>query len=426
MAGFSAPRGTQDILPSATPRWQYIEQKIREICRLFGFKEIRTPTFEETELFIKQTGETTDIVAKEMYTFTDKGDRSLTLRPEGTPGTARAYIEHNLTADAPVSKLYYLGRIFRYERPQAGRYREHNQFGVEMLGSGDPMADAEVISLAWQFFKSLGINDLELKLNSIGGAEDRPAYREALRAYAEPSLAQLCPTCQERYEKNPLRMLDCKVPSCKDIFKDAPGPIEYLCDECKEHFGTLQRYLKELGIPFKIDPRLVRGLDYYTRTIFEFQSSSLGAQNTVCGGGRYDNMIEQMGGPPTPALGFGLGIERLLLTLETLGIDLPVDEKPDVFVAAMGDAAKEITIRLLRDLRINGVSTEADFTNRSCKSQMKLANKLGAKYVLLIGDDEVAQGVVTIRDMLTKEQRQVTLDRAVEEISRVPSDKCQV
>jgi histidyl-tRNA synthetase len=418
MAKFSAPRGTQDILPIATPRWQYIENKIREICRLFDFKEIRTPTFEETELFVKETGETTDIVTKEMYTFDDRGGRSLTLRPEGTPGTARAFIEHNLTAELPVAKLYYLGRIFRYERPQAGRYREHNQFGIEMLGSGDPSADAEVISLAWQLLKTLGINDIELKLNSIGGPEDRPAYRDALRAYAEPFVAKLCPTCQDRYEKNPLRMLDCKVPQCKELLANAPAPVDYLCDDCKMHFETLQRYLNDLGIKYVIDPRLVRGLDYYTRTIFEFQTPHLGAQNTVCGGGRYDNMIENMGGPSTPALGFGMGIERLLLTLEKLGIDIDIDTNPEVFVAALGEPAREVAVKLLFNLRSRGISAETDFIGRSLKSQMKLADKYGAKVVLIIGEDEVNQGVVTFRDMLSKEQRQIPIDKIVDTIGR--------
>lgn len=416
MARFSAPRGTQDVLPIASPRWQYVEGKFREICRLFDFKEIRTPTFEETELFRRHTGETTDIVNKEMYTFEDRGGRSLTLRPEGTPPTVRAYLEHNLGAELPVVKLYYINRIFRYERPQAGRYREHNQLGVEMIGSADPSADAEVISLAWQILASLGLRDVELRLNSLGGPEDRPTYREAIRAFAEPFLSELCPMCQERYEKNPLRMLDCKVPSCKELLKDAPGPVEYMCDECREHFSTLQRYLTSLGIRFVLDPRLVRGLDYYTRTIFEFQTPHLGAQNTICGGGRYDTMVEEMGGPPTPALGFGMGIERLLLTIEKLGITLDVDTKPGVFVAALGTAAREVAVKVLADLRSRGISAEADFTGRSLKSQMKLADKYGAKFVLIIGEDEVQKGVVMLRDMLAKEQREVAVDQVAEAI----------
>ncbi|HPP75600.1 MAG TPA: histidine--tRNA ligase [Armatimonadota bacterium] len=413
MSRFSAPRGTQDILPSATPRWQFIESKIRETCRLYGFNEIRTPTFEETELFIKHTGESTDIVNKEMYTFTSRGGQSLTLRPEGTPGTVRAYLEHNLGANLPVAKLYYLSRIFRYERPQAGRYREHNQFGVEMIGSAEPLADAEVISLAWQLFKSLGLTDIELKLNSLGGPEDRPAYRQALREYAEPILEELCPTCKERYDKNPLRMLDCKVPTCRELLANAPGPVDFLCAVCKEHFETLQKYLDSLGINYTVDPRLVRGLDYYTRTVFEFQTPHLGAQNTICGGGRYDNMIEEMGGPPTPALGFGIGLERLLLTLEGHDIELPGVPKPQVFVAALGTAAKEVTVKLLAELREAGVATETDYTGRSLKAQMKLADKYDAKIVLIIGEDEVSQGVVTLRDMLSKEQRQIPIKQVL-------------
>lgn len=416
MTKFSAPRGTQDILPISTPRWQYVENKFREICGLYDFREVRTPTFEETELFIKQTGETTDIVTKEMYTFTDRGGRSLTLRPEGTPAAARAYIEHNLGAEFPVVKLYYIGRIFRYERPQSGRYREHNQFGCEMFGSADPSADAEIISLAWQFLQSLGINDIELKLNSLGGPEDRPVYREAIRAYAEPILSKLCPTCQNRYETNPLRMLDCKDPTCQELLKDAPGPSDYLCDDCKDHFETLQKYLAALGIEFTVDSRLVRGLDYYTRTVFEFQSKHLGAQNTVCGGGRYDNMLEQMGGPSTPALGFGMGVERLLLTMTELGIEIPVDNHPDVFVATMGVQAREMAVKLLSDLRKNGIAAQTDYNSRSLKSQMKLADKYKVNFVLMIGEDEVNQGVVTLRDMQSKEQRQIPLENVVEAI----------
>lgn len=416
MARFSAPRGTQDILPIATPRWQYIEGKFREITRLYGFKEIRTPTFEETELFARHTGETTDIVTKQMYTFEDRGGRSLTLRPEGTPPTVRAYLEHNLSAELPVSKLYYFGRIFRYERPQSGRYREHNQLGVEMIGSVDPSADAEVISLAWQFLTSVGIKDVELRLNSIGGPEDRPAYREAIRQFAEPFVGELCPTCQIRYEKNPLRMLDCKVPRCKELLANAPGTTDLLCDECREHFETVQRYLDALGVRYVLDPRLVRGLDYYTRTIFEFQTPHLGAQNTICGGGRYDTMVEEMGGPPTPSLGFGLGIERLLLTMEKLGITDGVDTKPDVFVASIGTAARGVAVKLLAELRGRGIASETDFTGRSLKAQMKLADKFGSKLVLIIGEDEVAQGVVTLRDMLSKEQRHVPAESVTEVI----------
>lgn len=418
MTRFSAPRGTQDILPSSTPRWQFIENKFREICRLFGFREIRTPTFEETELFTRHTGQTTDIVTKQMYTFTDQGGRSLTLRPEGTPPTVRAYLQHNLGAEPPVTKLYYFGRIFRYERPQAGRYREHNQLGVEMIGSSDPAADAEVISLAWKFFKDLGITGVELKLNSIGGPEDREAYREALRTYSAPFVGELCPTCQVRYDQNPLRMLDCKVERCKELLADAPAIVNTLCEDCTAHFETVKQYLTALGIPYVLDPHLVRGLDYYTRTIFEFQTPHLGAQNTICGGGRYDNMIEEMGGPPTPSLGFGLGLERLLLTLEKLGITLEVETKPDVFVASMGSDAKKVALKLLSDLRDKGIAAETDFTGRSLKSQMKLADKLGVNFVLIIGEDEVQKGVVSVRDMQAKEQHEVPMDQVADIINR--------
>jgi len=417
MARFSAPRGTQDILPGTSPRWQYIEGRFREICRLYGFSEIRTPTFEETELFARHTGETTDIVKKQMYTFTDRGGRSLALRPEGTPPTVRAYLEHNLGAKSPVAKLFYFGRIFRYERPQAARYREHNQLGVEMIGSADPMADAEVISLAWQFLGSLGLAEVELKLNSIGGPEDRPAYREAIRNCARPFVNELCPSCQVRYETNPLRMLDCKEPRCRELLAGAPSTVDYLCDDCRQHFEKVRRYLTALAIRYEVDPHLVRGLDYYTRTIFEFQTPLLGAQNTICGGGRYDTMVEDMGGPPTPALGFGLGIERLLLTLERFGADLPEEPKPDVFVATLGDTAREAAVKVLAELRGRGMPAETDFTGRSLKAQMKLADKLGVKFVLIIGEDEAKQGVVTLRDMLAKEQRRVAMEKVVESVT---------
>ncbi len=419
MAKFSAPRGTQDILPSATPHWQFVEERIRSTCRLFGFGEIRTPTFEETDLFVKQTGETTDIVTKEMYTFTDRGGRSLTLRPEGTPPTARAYIEHNLGASRPVTKLYYIARNFRAERPQAGRYREHNQFGVEMFGSSDPIADVEVISLAWQILNSLGIADVELRLNSIGCPDDRVAYREALRSFAEPIVGDLCPTCQERYEKNPLRMLDCKNPDCQRLLQAAPGPVDFLCQDCRTHFEILQRFLRMLGVSFVLDPRLVRGLDYYTGTVFEFQTPLLGAQNTICGGGRYDNMIEQMDGSPTPALGFGMGLERLLLSLEKQGAEIGQSAALDAFVAPHGDEALDIAVRVLSELRRHGISAETEYTGKSLKAQMKLADKLNAKCVMIIGEDELSRREVTLRDMQTKEQRSVSIDDTVDAVTQL-------
>jgi histidyl-tRNA synthetase len=418
MSKFSAPRGTQDVLPSATPRWQYVESKFREICGLYGFREISTPTFEETELFTRHTGATTDIVTKQMYTFEDRGGRSITLRPEGTAPAVRAYIEHNLSAEFPVTKLYYTGRIFRYERPQAGRYREHNQLGIEMLGACDPMADAEVISMAWQFFKALGVRQPRLLLNSVGGPEDRPVYREALQKYAEPFREELCPTCQGRYETNPLRMLDCKSERCRELLANAPSVVEYLCDDCKAHFDAVQKHLTSLGIDFELNPHLVRGLDYYTRTVFEFIAPSLGAQDTICGGGRYDTMVEEMGGPPTPALGFGMGIERLLLTIEKLGIELPVDSRPDVFVAPLSEEAREIAVTLLSKLRGLGIASETDYTGKSLKAQMKLADKYGVKFVLIIGEDEVKQGTVALRDMRSKEQRHVPIDQVVETVQR--------
>ena len=413
---YSAPRGTADILPKESPRWQYVESKFRDICRLYGYNELRTPTFEETELFTRSVGEHTDIVSKEMYTFLDKGGRSMTLRAEGTAPIVRAFVQHKLYGEQPVSKFYYITSVFRYERPQAGRYREHHQVGIEAFGSPDPALDAEVISFGIQYLDSLGIKGCELKINSVGCPGCAPQYKEALRQAVQPYLADMCETCQVRYNTNPLRMLDCKVPHCRELTVNAPSIMEYLCQECDDHLKAVLHYLDDFGIIYTLDPRLVRGLDYYTKTAFEIQSSELGAQNTIIGGGRYDGLVTEMGGPPTPAVGFGSGIERTLILMGIQGIEIPVDTHPSVFVATLGDAPREEGIKLLAELRRAGIAAEADYAGKSLKAQMKAADREQARLVAIIGDDELSRGLVKLRNMETKEETDVPLDQAVERI----------
>jgi len=417
MTEYAAPRGTRDVLPDDSPRWQYVEEIFKKTCGLYGYREIRTPTFEHTELFTRNLGEATDVVSKEMYTFEDRGGRSITLRPEGTAPTVRAYVQHNLGATLPVNKVYYIGRIFRYERPQAGRYREHTQLGIEAFGSIDPAVDAEIISMAAQFFKSIGIKDFELKLNSIGCMNCRPKYREALLEFAKQRVDKLCPSCLQRYEQNPMRMLDCKNPDCKNLLEEAPKLPDYLDEECAEHFNKVKEYLSLLGIEYEIDPYLVRGFDYYTKTAFEFISSELGAQNAIGGGGRYDNMVAEIGGQPTPAMGFGLGIDRLMLAIDALGIELPVDASTTAFFATMGTEAHEAALKLLAELRQSGISADMDYTGRSLKAQMKIADKLGSKYVIILGEDEVANKIATVRCMSTSEQKSVPFADLVDELA---------
>lgn len=418
---YSAPRGTQDILPKDVSRWQFVENYFRERCRLYGYRELRTPTFEETELFKRSVGEHTDIVGKEMYTFTDKGDRSLTLRPEGTAPVVRAFVEHKMYGELPVNKVYYISSIFRYERPQAGRYREHHQFGIEAIGSSDAAIDAEVVSFAASFLSGLGIENIQLKINSVGCSECRPSYREALRNSVKPYLAELCGNCQTRYEANPLRMLDCKVPECRELTAGVPNIVNHLCEDCAGHFASVLGYLDRLGIGYTQDTRLVRGFDYYTKTAFEFVSGELGAQNTVCGGGRYDGLVEELGGPATPAIGFGMGIERLLAILEAQGIEIPSDSHPAVFVATLGDKPREAGIKLLAELRAAGIAAEADYSGKSLKSQMKSADREQANLVVIIGEDELSGGIVKVRDMATKEETDVPIDGAVEKIRGILS-----
>lgn len=416
MTQYSAPRGTQDILPMETPRWQFVEEKFRGMCHLHGYHELRTPTFEETELFTRSIGEHTDIVSKEMYTFPDRAGRSMTLRAEGTAPVVRAYLQHKLYGIQTVSKFYYITSVFRYERPQAGRFREHHQVGVEALGSQDPAIDAEVIALGTQYLAALGIGGTELRVNSVGCPKCAPHYKDVLRKAVEPFLADMCETCLVRYNTNPLRILDCKVPQCRTVMQSVPGICDHLCEECADHFGNVLRYLDKLGIRYTLDPKLVRGLDYYTKTAFEIVSKELGAQNTVIGGGRYDGLVEEMGGPPTPAVGFGSGIERTLLIMEAQNIGIPAPLRATVFLATLGDEPRRAGIRLLAELRKAGISAETDYSGKSLKAQMRAADREGADLVVIVGEEELNRGMAKIRDMRSKEERDIPLDEATDHI----------
>lgn len=413
---YHAPRGTLDILPDTSYLWQYVEGKWRDLCHLYGYREIRTPIFEETELFTRSIGEATDIVSKEMYTFEDRSGRSLTLKPEGTAPVVRAYLEHGLHAQGTVAKLYYITPFFRYERPQKGRYRQAHQFGAEIIGTPDPTADAELLAMILHFFRTLGVPEgrIELHLNTLGCPICRPAYRDAIQAFGREHYTQLCDTCQVRVERNPLRILDCKVPSCQPVLNQAPPIDPYLCDECRAHFERLQSLLKALDVPYVRNTRLVRGFDYYTRTTFEVLAQGLGAQNAVCGGGRYDGLVEECGGPPTPALGVGIGVERTLLLLQELGVPLPEPPRPMVYVVAMGEEARPVALQLAQHLRSAGIATELDLEGRSPKAQMKLADRSGALYALLLGEQELAQGVVTVRHLQTREQHTIAQNTLIE------------
>lgn len=409
------PKGTKDMLPSEAYKWHYVERIARQTAANFGFKEIRTPMFEHTELFLRGVGETTDIVNKEMYTFDDKGGRSMTLRPEGTAGVARCFIENGLAQGVMPMKAYYIASVFRYEKPQNGRLREHHQFGVECYGSDSPSADAEIIALADTFLRNAGLESLELNLNSIGCPTCRAAYNKALKEYIGENLHCMCGQCQTRFEKNPLRILDCKEEKCKAITKNAPKILDFLCDDCKAHFEAVQSILTDLGIKFTINPGIVRGLDYYTRTVFEFVSTDIGSQGTVCGGGRYNNLVEEVGGKPTPAVGFGLGLERLLLVLENTNSLKAEEESVEYYFAPLGDNAKALSRKIVFELRRKGVSAETDIMDRSVKAQMKYADKIGAKFVIVIGDDEIEKGVVSVKNMAdgTTEERTIESLRAL-------------
>ncbi len=407
---YNAPRGTTDILPAEQAYWRFVEQKAAHVCQLFGYQRIDLPIFEDTGLFVKGTGETTDIVQKEMYTFEDLGGNSLTLKPEGTPSVCRAYLEHGFNNLPQPVKLYYFSPIFRYERPQAGRYRQHYQFGIEALGEADAVMDAEVINIAWQFLALLGLKRSNLFINSIGCPQCRPTHHKALREYYTGRVDNLCPDCKIRLERNVLRLLDCKQPGCQAIAMGAPKSIDYLCVECDDHFQKLQSYLTLLAIPFSVNPQLVRGLDYYARTVFEIQPEEEKSQSTLVGGGRYDGLIETLGGKPTPGIGFGCGFERIILNLKKEGIIVPQVPSPQVFIAFMGENACQEAIKLTAALRNADIRVVMATSPKSLKAQLRHANNLGIPKAVIIGEDEVKSGVVVLRDMETSQQSTIKPD----------------
>ena len=407
-----APRGTQDILPGESEHWQAIEKVLREEAALHGFHEVRTPVFEHTELFQRSVGDTTDVVQKEMYTFQDKGNRSITLRPEGTAGAARALLEHGLYAAALPQKFWYETSCYRYEKAQKGRLREFHQFGIEMYGSSDALADAEIISIADSILKRLGIRGLTLELNSIGCPECRAAYTKALQEYFGQYKEQLCETCLSRLDRNPMRLLDCKVETCHKIAEKAPSILDYLCEDCKSHFEKVKAALDALGIAYKINDRIVRGLDYYTRTVFEFTTNELGSQGTVCGGGRYDGLIQELGGPEVPALGFAMGLERLLLLMEAQQIEFPCPKTCDLYIASLGDTARQKSFVMASKLRTCGIAAAFDDLGRGLKAQMKYANKIGARYSMVLGDDELSEGKAQVKNMTSGEKQELPLNES--------------
>lgn len=408
-----AIKGTKDVLPNESYKNQYIEATCLGVAENFGYKEMRTPVFEHTELFQRGVGDTTDVVQKEMYTFDDKGGRSITLRPEGTAGAARAFLENGLSNEALPQKICYLISCYRYEKPQAGRLREFHQFGIECFGATSPLADAEMISLAKQIFDELGVKDLHLEINSIGCPECRAEYHKALKEYFSQYKDKLCDTCNDRLERNPMRILDCKSPVCSEIAKGAPVVLDYLCDECREHFQKVKSYLDAANIEYIVNPQIVRGLDYYTKTVFEFVSDAIGSQGTVCGGGRYDGLLEELGGQHTPSLGFAMGLERLQLVMEAQGCNFPEPSRPDLFIVAMGEKATLKAVEIAKDMRDEGFSVVYDLNGRSLRAQMKYADKLGAKFNVVIGDNEVENKVVSLKDMSTGESSEINLDTFV-------------
>ncbi len=408
---YQAPRGTTDILPQEQPYWRFVEQKAVSVCQLYGYERIDNPAFEDTGLFVRTVGSGTDIVEKEMYTFEDKGGDSITLRPEGTAPVCRAYLEHGLHNLPQPVKLYYLASIFRYERPQAGRYRQHHQFGYEAIGDDDPVLDAEVIDMAWQLFLSLGLKRLSLNLNSIGCKECRPGYLARLKEYYADHIGELCPDCKVRLERNPLRLLDCKNRVCQQMAESVPKSIDYLCPPCEEHFSQLKKYLGLLSLPFVVDHLLVRGLDYYTRTVFEVQPEKGGAQSTLGGGGRYDDLIEELGGKPAPAVGFAAGIERIILNLKKQGVAVPTLPGPQVFIAYLGEAAGDEAMKLASALRRADVGVIESTGGRSLKAQLRQADNLGVRHTVIIGEQELQAGMAVLRDMTTSEQKDVPFDQ---------------
>lgn len=408
-------KGTEDVLPKQSYRWQFIEKIMREESKAYGFKEIRTPVFEHTELFARGVGQTTDVVQKEMYTFTTKGGESVTLRPEGTAGAARAVLEHALDNEGLPIKASYFVSCYRYEKPQAGRLREFHQFGLEEYGTQSPAADAELICAAQSVLDRLGLDQIHLELNSIGCPECRAKYNQALREYFGQFKDRLCDTCLSRLEKNPMRLLDCKSPQDQELAKDAPKITDYLCEECENHFSEVKRYLDSAGVEYTVNPKIVRGLDYYTKTVFEFVTDCIGAQGTVCGGGRYDGLIEELGGKHMPSLGFAMGLERLLMVMDAQGITIPDDDKCALYIATMGDDAKVKAFELLRRVRECGLIAETDVVGRGLRAQMKYADKIGAKYSLVLGDNELNENKAKVKNMETGEQTELALDESFAE-----------
>ncbi len=409
-----SPKGTRDILPSEVQTWQWVEQIARSVFGTYGYQEIRTPIFESTDLFVRGVGDTTDIVEKEMYTFSDRGNRSVSLRPEGTASVVRAMLQNRLMEGASVLKFYYIGQMFRYDRPQAGRYREFWQVGIEAFGADSPAIDAEIIAAGHQFFSTLGIKDLTLHLNSIGDPLCRPKYLEDLTAYAKEHLDELCGKCYARHERNPMRILDCKESGCRAVVANAPLLPNYLCDACRENFDMVKSYLDELEIDYHEDPYVVRGLDYYSRTAFEFTAGGLGAQNAIGGGGRYDYLAEEIGGAATPGIGFALGMDRIIIALEAQEVTVPTSVPVDVYFTVLGDAAMPTALRLAQELRENGVKTDLEFKGRGLRAQMRTANKLNAQYVVMIGEDEINNEAATVRDMASGDQQSVPFKQLVE------------
>lgn len=411
------PKGTQDILPEDILKWYYIEDMIREILNKYGYKEIRTPFFEYTDLFVRGIGESTDIVTKEMFTFSDRKGRSLTLRPEGTAPVIRAYLENNMDRISKVTKLFYLGPMFRCEKPQAGRFRQFNQFGIEVIGTKSSAADAEVILTVLEIYGKLGLKNLEILINSVGCKKCRVDYVQKLKEYLKGKKDFLCSECKERYSKNPLRVLDCKRDSCKKIIEAAPMITRNLCQECESHFTEVKKFLDDQKIVFHEDPRLVRGLDYYTKTAFEIISGGLGAQNAIGGGGRYDDLAEELGGKYTPAVGFAAGIERMIIAMDQQKIEWPVEKRLDIFVIKVDEKNKDTAFRLLQEIRNADLSADMDYSGGSLKSQMRIANKIGARYTVIVGEEELSKNMVILRNMQTKEQKEVKIDNLIDELS---------
>lgn len=404
--------GAEDVLPKNSYKWQLVEDIMRSEAQAYGYKEIRTPVFEHTELFQRGVGDTTDVVQKEMYTFNTKGGTSITLRPEGTAGAARALLENAIYNEGLPVKVYYFDSCYRYEKKQANRYREFHQFGIELFGAESPMADAEIISLASTLFDRLGVVDLQLEINSIGCPVCRAKYHQALKEYFESKKGELCETCLSRLDKNPMRILDCKSPVCSEIAKDAPVVLDYLCEECSDHFTKVKAYLDSAEIPYVVNPKIVRGLDYYTKTVFEFVTTQLGSQGTVCGGGRYDGLIEEIGGQHTPSLGFGLGMERLLALMEEQGIEIPQPPTCDLYVAGLGDEAQKKAFNIVKEVRETSLIAECDIVGRSLRAQMKYADKIGAKFSIVLGDSEIENNCAVLKNMESGEKTEVPLDES--------------